>query len=315
MLCNSDILLRYYGPELELFLETDASGVAIGMALLQNESNEREDSMYPIAYSSKTLTDAETRYANIECELLGVVGGLKKFHYFMFGRPVTVLTDHKPLIALTNKLLVIAHPRLQRLSLRMKNYNVELNWIPGKEMIFNDHLSRNINTEKTNVPTCKGLDLKIHARSEKCASLTAETSKDETFVALKNQIIKGWLPMRSECLKSLQDYWNYRDELSILDGLVLKETCIVIPNQCREELLNQLHQGHFRIDRTKLKARDSVYWPGIIKDIEIQNKTCNTCQEMPGELIKIQVYQGKSLCPHGQHLRWTYSCWTVTLSC
>ena len=52
-----------------------------------------------IAYASKTLTDTETRYANIERELLGVVGGLEKFHYYTFGCPVMVLTDHKPLIA------------------------------------------------------------------------------------------------------------------------------------------------------------------------------------------------------------------------
>ena len=129
-------------------------------------------------------------------------------------------------------------PRLQQLLLRMSNYNVELNWMPGKEMIFSHHLSRNmdINAKKTNEPTCKGLDLKINdvylsTSSEKCALPTAETSKDETLVALKKQIVKCWLPMRSECLKSLQDYWNYSDEISILDGLILKGIHIVIPDQ------------------------------------------------------------------------------------
>ena len=59
-LCKEGKILRYYRPELDLYLETDASGVAIGMALLQSEENER-DSLYPIAYGSKTLTSAETR--------------------------------------------------------------------------------------------------------------------------------------------------------------------------------------------------------------------------------------------------------------
>ena len=81
IMCNSPKLLRYYRPDLDLYLETDASGVAIGMALLQSDENDRS-SLYPIAYGSKTLTDAETRYANIECKLLGVVGGLEKFNYF-----------------------------------------------------------------------------------------------------------------------------------------------------------------------------------------------------------------------------------------
>ena len=184
------------------------SGVAIGMALLQSDNNERE-SLYPITYGSKTVTDVETHYANIEHELLGVVGALEKFHYFTFGRPVTVLTDHKPLIAISKKALVNAPPRLQQLLLRMNNYNIELNWIPGKEMVFSDHLSRNVAlNDKSIEPTCQGLDMKIHnvylnASNEKCVSLATETARDETLVALKNQIIKGWLPMRSECLKSL----------------------------------------------------------------------------------------------------------------
>ena len=108
-LCSEGKSLCYYRPELELFLETDASGIAIGMALFQSESNNRE-SLYPIAYGSQILTDAETRYANIEHELLGVVVGLEKFHYFTSGRPVTILSDHKPLIAISRKSLVNVPP-------------------------------------------------------------------------------------------------------------------------------------------------------------------------------------------------------------
>ena len=130
VLCNDPNLLRYYRPELDLFLETDASGVAIGMALMQSENNDRE-SLYPIAYGSKTLTDTETRYANIERELLGAVGELEKFHYFTFGCPVKILTDHKPLISISKKSLVNASPRLQCLLLRLNSYNAELLWIPG----------------------------------------------------------------------------------------------------------------------------------------------------------------------------------------
>ena len=185
-LCENPKLFRYYRPDLGLYLETDASGVAIGM---ENDRN----SLYPIVYGSKTLTDAETRYANIERELLGVVGGLEKFHYFMFGRPVTVLTDHKPLIAISKKSLVNVPPRLQHLLLRLNNYYVDLTWIPGKEMIFSDHLSRNVNLndKKPVEPTCEGLDLKIHnvflnASTEKWTSLVTETDKDSMLSSLKN---------------------------------------------------------------------------------------------------------------------------------
>ena len=282
-LCKEGKILRYYRPELELFIETDASRKGIGMALLQSENDERS-SLYLIAFGSKTLTSAETRYANIERELLGVVGALEKFHYFTFGRPVVILTDHKPLISISKKALVNAPPRLQRLLLRLHNYNTSLQWILGKEMIFADHLSRNIGPEESHEPTCKGLDIKIqdvylNTSDEKCVSLAAETDKDEILVMLKNMIIKGWLDMRDSCPQILRKYWTYRDELSILDGLVLKGVRIVIPEQCKNEVLEKLHEGHFGIERTKLRARDTVYWPEINADIEALIKTCEICQE------------------------------------
>ena len=83
-------------------------------------------------------------------------------------------------------------------------------------------------------------------------SLASETGKDETLVALNSQIIKGWLDKRDECPTNIREYWNYRDELSILDGLVLKGTRKVIPKQCQNEPLEKLHEGHFGIDRTRL---------------------------------------------------------------
>ena len=64
------------------------------------------------------LTRTETRYANIERELLGIVGALEKFHYFTLGRPVVILTDHKPLISISKKVLVNTPPRLQRLTIK-----------------------------------------------------------------------------------------------------------------------------------------------------------------------------------------------------
>ena len=145
-------VLKYYKPELDLFPEIDTSA---------SDSNEKK-SLYPIAYGSKTLTPADMSYANIERELLGVVGALEKFHYFTFRHPVTELTDNKPLIAITKKALINAPSGLQRLLLRLNNYYVSLHSIPGKDMIFADHLSRNISGLESKEPTCSGLDLKIN---------------------------------------------------------------------------------------------------------------------------------------------------------
>ena len=135
-------LLKYYDSTKKLYLEVDASQKAIGMALLQSVQNEHESEaidgqhqsqveanvndcgktiipsdLLPVAYGSKTLTDAEVRYANTECELLGVVAGVEKFHTFCYGRSTIILSNHKPLISIVRKDLVNASPRLQRLLL------------------------------------------------------------------------------------------------------------------------------------------------------------------------------------------------------
>ena len=144
---------------------------------------------------------------------------------------VKILTDHKPLIVILKKNhLSNAPPRLQCLFLRLHNYNVESNWIPGKGMIFSDHLSCNVNTEKSNEPTCKGLDIKVHnvflnASGEKCVSLASEMSKGFSIDTIKPHNYKRlaktkkWMPK-----KNLKIIWNYHDELSpSLDGLISEQ--------------------------------------------------------------------------------------------
>ena len=194
---------------------------------------------------------------------------------------MVILTDHKPLIAISKKALVNVPPRLQRLLLRMNNYNVALQWIPGKEMILADHLSRNIRSKESNEPTCTGLEMKIQdiylsASEDRCISLAKETDKDKMLIALKDTILKGWPEKRDKCPQILKSYWNYRDELSVL---ILKGTRIIIPSECRDEVLEKLHKGHFGVDCTKLRARDSVYWPQINRDIETLVKSCEKCHE------------------------------------
>ena len=71
----------------------------------------------PIAYTSRALTDTETRYAQIEKELLAVVWSLERFHMYTYGRKVTVQSDHKPLEIISRKPLYKAPKRLQSLLL------------------------------------------------------------------------------------------------------------------------------------------------------------------------------------------------------
>ena len=105
-----DITLKFYDPNLPIFIETDASQNGIGVVLLQpldsnftlNE-NDIPTKLMPVAFASKTLTSAQHNYANIECVLLGVVFGVLHFKHFTFSNEANSITDHKPSVSLLKK--------------------------------------------------------------------------------------------------------------------------------------------------------------------------------------------------------------------
>ena len=112
----------------------DASKSGLGAVLLQDDK--------PIAFASRSMTDAEVRYAQIEKELLAVVFAMERFHQFTYGQSVTVESDHRPLEMIMKKNLSAAPPRLQRILLRLQRYNFSLTYKPGKELVIADTLSR-----------------------------------------------------------------------------------------------------------------------------------------------------------------------------
>ena len=72
-----------------LEIQCDSSQSGLGAALMQNG--------HPIAYASRALTETESRYAQIEKEMLAIVFSIEKFNDFTFGRRTVVHTDHKPI--------------------------------------------------------------------------------------------------------------------------------------------------------------------------------------------------------------------------
>ena len=87
----------------------------------EKEMEEFLQHLRPVAYSSKLLSDTETRYANIEHNLLGVVCGIEHFKYFMFRRKThIIITDHKPYFHF-QKSITNTTPRLSRLLQRVSN--------------------------------------------------------------------------------------------------------------------------------------------------------------------------------------------------
>lgn len=119
-------VLQNFNNNLPIVIQCDASQEGLGCCLLQNNK--------PVSFASRSLTSAERNFSQIEKELLSIVWATKKFHYYIYGRKVTVYNDHKPLESLLKKHLhEIPSPRLQRLKLKLLKYNIEFKYLQGKE--------------------------------------------------------------------------------------------------------------------------------------------------------------------------------------
>ena len=137
-----------------------------------------------MAFASKSLTEAESRYSNTEREMLSIVFGLERFHQYVYGRHVEVNTDHKPLESIYTKHLVAAPPSLARMISRLQQYDVSIKYVPGSDV----KLSR---VNPCNTGPIRGLDLYVHevhmhlnASPTRIVEIRMETSKDSILHAL-----------------------------------------------------------------------------------------------------------------------------------
>jgi transposase InsO family protein len=271
---TSTPLLSFYNAKKPLIIQVDASSRGLGAALLQEDG--------PVEYASKSLSETESRYSNIERETLAVVFGLERFHHYAYGRKVTIESDHKPLETLHKKNVHKASPRIARMLLRIHKYNVEIKYVPGTKIQLADALSRISPMEGEEI---KGLDITVHeiesqinASPAKIAEIQQETARDSVLSALKEIIMSGWPHLRMDCPTHLQDYWNYRDELYVDNGLILKGTNVLIPKSMQPRVLSLIHYGHQGVEKSRFRAKGTVFWAGMNKDIEKMIQDCSICQ-------------------------------------
>lgn len=126
-------------------LRTDASNVGIGATLFQ-EGRENPAMLFPVAYASKKLNQAQQNYSVIEKECLSLVWGVQKFQPYLYGNKFKVQSDHQPLMFLATSRNL--NTRLMRWSLILQPYQFSVEYIPGKTNVGADFLSRHPTEEE-----------------------------------------------------------------------------------------------------------------------------------------------------------------------
>ena len=263
---STNVTLPYFNHKSATTLQTDASKKGLGAVILQDSR--------PVMFASRAMTGAEKNYQNLERECLVTIWGMEKFHYFLYGKQFTLETDQKPLVSIYMKHMVEILPRIQRLIVRSFPYQpFDVQYRKGMEIPLVDAPSR-----VTLTPVEEdGIQLPIVAvnlimpnipvSSTEIELIHEETSKDPTLTLLRHYIHMGW-PIDHRMLpQELHMFWNYREDLSMENGLITKGARLLIPSTLRRKVLEQIHDGHLGIEKCMLKARDSVFWPGIPNDI------------------------------------------------
>lgn len=286
VLITESPVLAFYDVTKKTIVSADASSYGLGGVILQ----EHQGVLKPIAYCSRVLTDAEKRYAQIEKECLASVWACEKFSRFLYGlESFTLQTDHKPLVPLINAKDLDAVPlRCQRLLMRMMRYNPVAVYVPGKELIVADALSRS--PQPVITAEVSELIEEVEAYEEAVSSawpisptrldiVRAETKKDADMEKVRHYIRAGWPKYAANVPHAVKPYFSERHHLSISKGLVLYGDRIVIPQSMRTDILQKIHSGHQGIVKCRERAQMSVWWPAIGQDIQQIVSSCNDCRE------------------------------------
>ena len=200
-----------------------------------------------------------------------------------------VESDHKPLQAIFKKSILTAPSRLQRMLLRLQRYNLEVHYKKGKEMYIADHLSR----APTTATEEDGDEFEVFAvelnssdpleysqvKPERLAHLQKCTGQDPILQTFKESVLAGWPERREQAPEQIRDYWNYRDEISVYNGVLFKSSRVIIPRVMRPNTLSRIHSSHQGAESCLRKARDLVFWPGMSKDVKDIVDKCSVCAD------------------------------------
>lgn len=233
-------------------IHCDASDVGLGAVICQgiNEA--------PVAYASRKLKDAETRYSVTERECLAVVFAIEKFRPYIEGYDFDVYTDHSALIWLMRQ----ENPpgRLSRWIMKLSQYQFAIHHRKGVSNVVPDALSR--------APV--SVDL-----------ISFDISgSDQWYVRMLSKVALS--PSRFKDWRLVNDRLFFKRPISN-DRPDDDQWQLVIPESARKAVLMECHDdptsGHMGTKKTKAKLFNRYYWPGAGLDVERYVRACEVCKK------------------------------------
>lgn len=247
-------LLAHPCKDAHLTLTTDASNTSIGAVLEQTINNTSQ----PIAYFSRKLSPAQTRYSTFDRELLAIYDSIKHFRHFLEGNEFKIFTDHKPL---TTSLVSKSEksPRQERYLNYIAQFSTNIQFINGSSNFVADALSRlevdNINSypDLDSLKLAQDSDIELQFLLQKQRSNTVKFHLSQENVSLAN--IKLWCETSSSVQR------------------------IYVPTSLRLTIFSNFHNiSHPGVRPTQRLIKTRFFWPRMNRDIYNWTKSCLNCQ-------------------------------------
>ena len=238
MCCEAPVL-AYYDVRKDVTMQCDASKIALSAVLPQDGRL--------VAYASRKLRASELNWAPIEKEMLAIVFSTQKFREYILGKETLVQTDHKPLEMILRKPMATAPLRLQAMMLKVSGYDLKVECLPRKKQFLADTLSRASLNEAP--PEEEGIQVnmleRISISEPKHTELQQNTANE--LHELYAMIQAGWPETKQQVAHSIRQYWDTRDELAVLDGVIYRGMKIVLSPSMRPAMLEIIHGTHLGI--------------------------------------------------------------------
>ena len=198
------------------------------------------------------------------------------FHHYCFAKEVLIITDHKPLVVIFKQGVAMLSQCIQCILLKIHQYRVWIIYKSGPKTFIVDWLSRHTHEELKDKPI-KDMDIRIDTIQSmtdilECVSISQiqqTSAQDEHLQCLKSFIIAVWLSTKDELHSDLRPYWSYRDDLAVIDGVVMKGRQIIISTGLKQQVLDQVHTNHMGIKKQSSSCAN--WYTGLISILILKN--------------------------------------------
>ena len=285
-LCGDRVMVPYDpARETRVYSDSGPEGTQATVAQLYHHP-EKGETWRPVHHTARAWTTVEKGYSQIEKESLGLYSGIVANRMYLLGTKFVAVVDHKPLLPLFNKVTRPKQARVDRHRMKLAAFDFEVVYEPGNTNPC-DYGSRH--------PPAAARGLDEAARREQGEEddtevyvnrliqdqlpqaitrklLRRETAKDETLQKLMEDINIG------KCRPALHRYQQIFEELTVVEGLVVRGEQLIVPQALQEEVIQLAHEGHQGQDKTLQLLRQSVWFPNMGAGVREFVESCLPCQ-------------------------------------